>query len=98
MSIAPTQARLLTITLRKSDTEFQIQIFANRKQLLIQKASQQPNNQLLNSQLLVQEKNIDNEMMNLITIQKALETEFDSVKTLIQKNCEKEFKNFASSS
>ncbi|MFH0702221.1 MAG: hypothetical protein V2B14_01615 [bacterium] len=90
MGIAPSQSRMHTILRNKIDIEFDIEKKSVQKQNLIRQALTSGNSNGIKEQ----EKKLDNDMKNLETMQKALETEYDSVKALISKNCEKGFKYY----
>ncbi|MFH0702634.1 MAG: hypothetical protein V2B14_03740 [bacterium] len=93
MGVAASQARLHTILKQKIDVEYQLEKLSEQEHTLISAAQGQGGN---NPVLKEQEKMLQNQIRNLETRQKALETEYESVKALITKNTQTSFQWYKS--
>ena len=95
MTMCALNARLLSLTMYKSDLEFKILCITNRRQKIAYLTSgmldsdmESPEMQRLNAMDQIYEL----EQTNLETQQKAVTAEFDSVQKLLENNIKKDFK------
>lgn len=106
MGLAASQGRLLMLTARKSDLEFQLQIIQQARMaianmmnaLLPAGASLEPESgqmqamQMRMAQIQQKDKILEMQANRIDTQHKAVQTEIDSVKKVIDKNIESSFK------
>ena len=96
MTIASVNARLLTMSMYKSDLEYRIMAVSNRRQQLSYQSAALSdadfNEDPRVKALQLQESALDLEQKNLETQQKAVSAEFDGLQKLLESNIKKDFK------
>ena len=95
MTVAALNARLLQLTMYKSDLEYKILAINNKRQIIAYQTAALADLDFDSSemdQLQAIDQIYELEQTNLETQEKAVSAEFDSVQKLLENNIKKEFK------
>lgn len=92
MGLCASQARYLMLFAYKSDLELKMQQISQRRLMLALQAQSVINNQSAQAQLQALDKALELQLKTCETQEKAVTTEVDSVKKIIDQNIEKSFK------
>lgn len=95
MGLVAGQARLLLLTSRRLDLEFDMQRITQQRTNMAQQAQALMNDEQATAQVQAMDKNLELKQKEIETQHKAVETEYESAKKIVDKNIEGSFKYFA---
>lgn len=95
MGLVAGQARLLMLTARRLDLEFDMQKITQQRTNMAMQAQAFMNDEQATAQVQAMDKNLELKQKEIETQHKAVETEYESAKKIVDKNIEGSFKYFA---